>query len=253
MAEKPEICTLGECIAMLGIGETITNDQRTVLRLVKTFVENEARKYCGHDIMRPATPHVTYLPVSNMFRQSEEFVDVQDDKVILGHGYSGTDKLQLPHVYVLNDSTLDVREDFDGYAGQKSGAFATSTKLTKGTDYFLDVSGSGDYSRTGLLIRTAGAWSGKERSIKVTYNAGFTASDLDGEYADVRGAVIDEVVMRYQMRRTQQGQDGAHAFVKSERTGDHTITYDTSMIPKEGLLEETKSKLAAYVRWGLMS
>jgi len=101
----------------------------------------------------------------------------------------GLAALHLKHTPVFKDTTLDVREDLDAPMVAPASAFAASTALTYGDDYWLDItreetiSGTINYiSDTGTIHRY-GSWSNTPRTIKVTYTAGWTAAQLNNGFA----------------------------------------------------------------------
>lgn len=111
--------------------------------------------------------------------------------------YSGTGTmlLSLKARPVYASPTVQVWEDKDGAWGATSGAFASTTALTYGTDFALRLDNGSTLSRSGLLVRLGGTWEkrwyrrtgelsahlGPSRgSIKVTYSGGYTADTLPG-------------------------------------------------------------------------
>lgn len=111
--------------------------------------------------------------------------------------YSGTGTMLLPLKArpVYASPAVQVWEDKDGAWGAASGAFASATALTYGTDFTLKVDDGSTLSRSGLLVRLGGTWEkrwyreagrlspflGPSRgSIKVTYTGGYTADTLPG-------------------------------------------------------------------------
>src|SRR5690606_19172886 len=119
----------------------------------------------------------------------DTYVEITGDRVSLGRGRYGADVLQLPQMFVR--SITSVYEDVNAKAGQGSNDFPASTLLTAGTEYWLDVDETG-LSRSGFLIREAGTWSRRPRTIKVTYVAGLTAAELESDYSDIKDLICEE-------------------------------------------------------------
>lgn len=245
-----EIATIPEIVAELGMTATLTAADEAVLTQIKGRVEDLARRYVKHGIAR--AEYTVYLPGRDVFSpESREYIDVQNDQVILNRSVVDGHILQLPQVYVVNDGTLAVYEDFNAEGGQKAGDFAVGTLLTKGTDYRLDTDDSGELSDSGHLVRITGSWSSRARTIRATFNAGFTAAQLDSTYRDIKDAIINEVVMRFRMRKSQQG-GGGGAIKGYSIGGQVSVTYDTSVLPRSGeLADSTKASLRPYKRIAL--
>lgn len=250
MAEHPEIATLGDCITYLGVGGTISDADRMLLRMIKSRVENAARKYCRHNITQPDTEYTHLLPISRQHAVDHSLLEISGDRAYFYGKFNGTDMLQLPQPYVRSITSL--YEDRDAHAGA-SGDFPASTLLTEDTDYYVDWDETG-LSRSGMIFRDAGNWSTEPRTIQVTYNAGFTASELDGEYLDVRFAIIEETVNQFNVAKSKQGIDGAPGPIRSERIGRYAVTYDTNDISMQhGLSPQALDRLEPYVFMGLLS
>ncbi len=104
--------------------------------------------------------------------------------------------LQLPQIPVRQVSSvyLDQSADF----GQASGAFAASTLLEQGTDYWIEwdrpYSGSTTKGlcRSGCLIND-GNWPATPGSVKVTYRAGYSPDELAG-LADTDATASDGTI-----------------------------------------------------------
>lgn len=110
--------------------------------------------------------------------------------------YGGTDsqKLVLRHRPVHVTPTIQVWVDRGGFFGQASGAFASTTELTYGTDFSLQTDNDdGTQSRCGILVRNRTYWdknwyrqtgylspyrSQSFGTIKVIYSGGYTVDNL---------------------------------------------------------------------------
>lgn len=102
--------------------------------------------------------------------------------------YNGNWTINLPLRQVPVGSVTSVYLDPNGYGGQGTGAFPSSSLQTSGVDYYLELDRSQGGSQSGLLVRIAGVWPGilyKRRgdltaqklpgqgNVKVTYVAGY--------------------------------------------------------------------------------
>lgn len=104
--------------------------------------------------------------------------------------YSGSGLTTLVLRYRPVTAIASIHVDDGGYYGSASGAFASSTLLTDGVDYALDIE-SASLSNTGIVHRIGGVWPSLQKkygsdlvganlagrgNIKVTYTAGFDGS-----------------------------------------------------------------------------
>lgn len=106
---------------------------------------------------------------------------------------TGTQKLPLRSRPVFTTPTIQVFEDAGGYFASASGSFATSTALTYGTDFAVQVDQDDGTSRSGILVKIGGVWLKPSvrsvgflspwvgesfGSIKIVYTAGYTVDTL---------------------------------------------------------------------------
>ncbi|HTI50342.1 MAG TPA: hypothetical protein VL475_05305, partial [Planctomycetaceae bacterium] len=152
-----EICPLSEIIAELGLGDSVTDKDRSLLNATKSRVENAVRQYLDTDVSQPSSDYVLYLPNRRVVTDANEFVDVTPQKrVTFRLATDQGDVLQLPMSWVR--SITEVREDYDAYGGQGSSVFTSDTLLVAGQDYWLDEDSPG-MSRTGHVMRIGAPWS----------------------------------------------------------------------------------------------
>lgn len=137
------------------------------------------------------------------------------------------DMLCLRHIPVRSIS--EVREDPSANANFKTGDFADATVLTNGTDFFLDVNVDG-ISESGFLRRANSIWSLWPRSIKITYQAGYTNEEFAGE-GDIDASPIAEavlicgIILFKQKAVNAKGNGGfLPGPIQSEKLGDYSYT-----------------------------
>ncbi len=110
---------------------------------------------------------------------------------------SGSQNLLLRSRPVYVTPTIAVNADNQGYWGESSGAFASTTALTYGTDFALRLDpGEEGVSRSGILVRISGFWEKptvRQRgylspfvgegfgNVKVVYTAGYVADTLPAQ------------------------------------------------------------------------
>jgi hypothetical protein len=218
------------------------------LEMVWKGVEAEVRRFCGQNIAQPADAYVDFLPESDwhvpvdpLLQQGVGWHDRHSYVVSGGPSHDGH---LLPLRQGLVRSITEIRIDTASSAGTDGSDFPSSTILSSDF-YFLDVAEKDPsdllISRSGIVVYKGGNWPTRRRSIKVTYVAGLTAAELDDEYSDIRLAVCQEVLERYQnLSNPGVGR------VKSERLGDWAVTYATS--DREGRLShELREALHPFV------
>lgn len=250
---QTEIATVNEVLAFLSLSSTVTDDDKALIAMLKTGVENDCRQFVGHGITKPSSDYTHFLPAQNNRSPEEGLVqfDLVGGKAVPISQYTSAGSiLVLPQMFVR--AITSIYEDRAAYAGFGSNAFASSTLLTAGTDYYLDIDSTG-MSLSGHVIRIGTCWSTEPRSIKAVYSAGLTFEELRSEYSFVRDSVILEVIQRFKMVKAQQGatSDG-WAPIKSESFGqEYSVTYATDLISKMfgSLSQRCQDSLSTIVNW----
>lgn len=146
-----------------------------------------------------------------------------------------SDILQLKRKYVLA-SGLVVQE----FAGAQMGQYTSTAweTLTLGEEYYLDLDND-NVSESGHLVRLGAQWPKSRGSVKVTYTAGFTATELSGKVtgaadytdaSDIQLAVILAVEKSYnEIKAYQRNPSGrAPGPITSESVPDYSYTADAS-------------------------
>ena len=114
------------------------------------------------------------------------------------YGGSGTQRMTLRTRPVTASPTITVNIDEAGFYGSASGSFASTTALTYGTDFCLDIDqDDSNTSRSGILVRMNDVWpkpSYRQKgylspfvgqafgTIKVVYSAGWTVDGLPANF-----------------------------------------------------------------------
>lgn len=114
------------------------------------------------------------------------------------YGGTGTQRLTLRTRPVTATPTITVSLDEAGFYGAPSGSFASTTALTYGTDFALDIDQDDNLtSRSGILVRMNNIWEkanyrqkgylspfvGQQfGTIKITYSGGFTVDGLPANF-----------------------------------------------------------------------
>lgn len=256
----PEIVDLGQVIQELGLGSSVTDQDRALMTTVKIDVESQVRRFCGHNIVQPTTPYVEYLPRNPGNVQSVEMYEVVGNQLVSYISTQFGDVLQLSQMWLR--SITSIYEDRAAYGGQKAGDFAAATLLTLGTHYWVnfdkdkadpELNGTQSLAEAGQVIRVGASWSRVPRTIKVTYVAGLTADELDGAWSDIKGVVTDETIGRFKMKKMRKGADSTGAFpIRMERIGgEYSVAYETARVPMNDLSDDSKEKLERFMRIAL--
>lgn len=176
-------------------------------------------------------------------------------------------RLPIREFDVDGENPIDLRIDYDGRAGTRSGSFGSGTIKSVGVDFFpnYDFIDSSGYKvcRDGI-IRSSGLWPQEPGSVKIAYLAGYTAAELAGsdsviDASPIREAVIDEATRRVhkaysRMKKASAGFVGGP--FSSERLGDYSYSVEANSLEKylsssSNLLAETMELLGPFVNWGV--
>lgn len=186
-----DIVSEEEVLSELGFSDP-TEDQLTSIRRLKLAAEKAARRFTGATLTQGTYTH--YLP-----RTEGAAMNV----------------LRLPEWPVRSITSIYL--DHNGYFGQAPNAFAATTILTAGQDYYLNIdrggmSFFGYVTRIGAMMqgRTT-LWPRTPGSVKITYVAGFSSSELSGEATvdelnpqDIRAAVLLTIGARWHALENRQ-------------------------------------------------
>lgn len=246
------ICTKNEVFAYLGL--TPTDAESALMDIVRPMAEDCVRTFVGYTITQQS--HTHFLPVMDGVDGGIESLDVVNNRVAFEYSEE-TDRLCLPERPVR--SITSIYSDSAAYFGQGASDFGAATLLTAGTDYALEYTASG-VSWSGMVRKIAGTWPARAGTVKVTYVAGFSASELSG-VTSVRGpkgvgvgqlklAAIIAAGIAF-----RQGQSANNGAITSERLADYSVTYGKSAEQLFGfkwrLPAQVEDMLADFRRYSL--
>lgn len=192
------IVPFSELQTWLDPAEELEQPQLDRLALLHPLVEAQIARYLGSPVEQAAYTHLLpfgELPASHVLR--------------------------LPHRPVRE--IVSVFVDPTARAGQADAPFPAETQLTEGTEFYLDVQQTG-FSRSGHLIRTAGVWPTRPRTVQVTYTAGWTLEELAGE-SEPNASDLKLAVLLAVMHHWQTAPAAATAPIQQERLGDYQVRY----------------------------
>lgn len=220
------IVTRAEIEAFIGRGEITSDRERWVLEnLILPQAESAVKQHLQNDL--EYAQHVEYLPAGNPRPQEPETLvtawEMIGSQAMPWRREHSTSVLFLRHTPV-HATGLEVREHPGAMGGQLAGSFGALSVLTLGVDYFLDTA-EGTYSFNGKLRRN-GTWTNEPRSIKVTYNGGWQATDFaaGGRANPIKNAVILTAAAGF-WKNEQLRNSGGQGGIRSESIGKYSVSY----------------------------
>jgi hypothetical protein len=236
-----------------------------VLPLIHRSIEKDIEQFLGWNPERRA--YTRTYPKGEPGGRDDYFVGAYG---VIPRAGGTTDVLQLDHKYVLDDGILNVQECAGAYYGKAPGT--TWQTLTKGQDFVLEVdqdesSDGGHVSRSGHLIRMGTEWPKSRGSVKVTYTAGFTATELSGimggeaDYtnaSDIKLAVLQSIGRAYnqaKMHQYSQATGRPGGLVSSESIDGYSYSLDGAVAQATmglgmTLPPEVQARLQKYRKYG---
>ena len=221
-----KICTDVELQYITG---QLSGTSLSLLQQLRDWVESAARQFVRHQI--------TYGTFTDEFYPRREMTGVVVDEQfeLVGQKVAASVWRSDQSVIVLSQKFVktitSVYEDLDAEFGKGSGDFAADTLLTEADDYVLDQK-SANFSTTGRLIRLSQSWPTAPGTVKVTFTAGLSETELEDEYIFIKRAIADEVTTRYWAAKAMQNKmgPGAGVITSSSIQGDFNEKYDTSIV-----------------------
>lgn len=253
------IVDISEIMAFLGLGTSPTEGQLGLVTLIHGPTENSVRRHLNYDVVANTYAGELHPRVDSVPDRDRLVDSIGGRAVIVSRARSRNNVILLRNIPVLNDSNLEVREDRAAFAGQASGAFATATILTKGVDYYLDVTDAdNDLSVTGKIVRVGSGWPAEKGTVKVAYRAGYTADQLGAAETDtnkldvsaIKLGTLEAIQDVFNQATSRQSTSGGSGAIKSERLGNYSVTYDLESIRgTTGLSSRVRKRLQPFKRY----
>lgn len=255
----------------LGLSGSATDEEKAMVTLGVRRAEGAVKRYLRYDpAQRVRTEFYPREDADSNGSRAQIWEADSDEAYVRRLASASSDQLQLSHLPVRQKDTaganaIDLRIDYDGRFGTRSGSFAAPTQQTEGTDFWpvydlLDSSGYGVCSDG--ILRSEGRWPGTPGAVKVTYLAGYTAAELNGQDAKldaspITGAVLTESarIIKRALVVYKKGRAGHVAGpLISERLGDYSYQLGgaaatTLFGGTWDLLPETVERLRDYVNF----
>lgn len=270
-ADSGRIVLLSDLLLLLGIGSTATTLETDIARHSLTIAEGAVIRHLKYNpVMSVRTE---FYPGINFAGQRNPVWDANDTHAYVRELSVGVgDELQLLGLPLRQadsngSNAIEVRVDFDGRAGSRSGSFGTDTIKVEGEDFFPNYdfvdSGSRKVARDGM-IRSNGLWPAQAGSVKVTYVAGYTAAEFAGtdsilDASPIREAVVDEATRRVHKAYSRMKKRVGFGVgpLTSENIGDYSYSADGAILAQlvgssSDIMAETALKLEDFVNYGAM-
>ena len=251
----------------LGLSSSPTDEERAVVQQAVTKAEGAVRKFLGYD---PSSQSRTeYYPQQDFLPSNAAAVwEVSDTEAYLRRLSSASvDELQLKHIPVRSHPAIDLRIEYDGRFGTKTGSFAIETLKVEGTDFwpqYDSVDSSGYRVCNDGIIRSLGRWPTEPGSVKIIYTAGYTAAELEGQDAIIDASPIMDATVEEALRRAKKvltlwrksSRVGHSAgVVTSENLGEYSYSLSTGVMDKllsaGSLSSESRDKLQSFCMMNL--
>lgn len=262
------IIDVSELQIQLGLTGTVTDHERAVMLLSIRQAEGEIRRHLKYDPVR--TTRTEYYPVQDL-NASRMAVWEANDTEAYQRRYNNAvgSQLQLKHIPIRSNVSIQVFIDYDGRFGKRSGSFASETERTEGSDFWASFDQVDDNSEsvcTDGILMSVGLWPTEPGSVKVIYSAGYTPSELRGESilldaTPIWSACLDEAIRRSKKIFVNQKSDTGLSFssgpVVTESIGSYSRSVDATIASKlfgelSGLTNESKEKLEGFVHYGMV-
>jgi len=268
-----KIADISDVLLMLGLASGATEEQRAWAQFALNAAEAAVTRHLRYN---PALgQRVEYYPNMDFSLTGRtgtwEVSDTQAYYRTLSE--SAVDEIQVSHLPIRasdenGENPIDLRIDYDGRSGTRSGSFAAGTQQTEGSDFFpnYETQDANGYSvcRDGI-IRSEGRWPNQPGSVKITYMSGYTQDEFRGNGGNIDAfpiyeTVISEAVRRVKKISTRAKRVGAGLTVgplTSENLGDYSYSADGAVLGKlvgtdDDLMYESVLKLNEYINYGAM-
>jgi hypothetical protein len=210
------------------------------------MTDSAIKAFLGYQVVQATYNHI--VPDVDMFVVNQNDLGLPVDVIVnrIAYAFPGPPViLQLPEIPVRSISTFAM--DYAALGGQQATDFAAATDITQGTQYYIDydcpdpgqtVPYKSGVCWTGHLRAWIGVFSGRQRTMQVTYTAGFSPDELDGKVqlgyrncVSIKYAAIQTAAAAFlQAKATQNNGIGAQGPIVMEKLGDAQFQYSESAV-----------------------
>lgn len=243
------------------VGGASANDAGLLLMAI-AGAEGAIRRFLGYDPVYAT--RVEYYPIRDAGQMGRETLwEISPTMAYERRVAQGSaDALIVRHLPIRSITELKI--DYDGRAGTRSGSFGSETVKTEGTDFWPNydmVDSDGARVCNDGVIRSQGRWPDVAGSIKLTYYAGYKPRELNGQDTLIDASPIwSACLMEIQRRMIKLSQlqkrtgAGFSGPLTSENLGDYSYTSDSAllgiMVGGSNLLPESMDQLSPFVNYG---
>jgi hypothetical protein len=253
----------------MGVTSPTTNETTVMTASVKRAISSVIQVLRYDPVLRVRTE---YYPRMDFAAGTGGVWEVDENQAYFRSlSEAASDELQVQHIPIRESGiagadAIDLRIDYDGRFGTRSGSFAVATLKVEGTDFFptygLIDSATRKVCNDGI-IRSEGTWPLQAGAVRLIYAAGYTPTELTGDDAVIDAsaiyeAVIDESVRRFQRGMTRiKGTAGFKTPLLSENMGDYSYSQDSKVFGQvmsygAAVMAETALKLEPFVNMGVL-
>lgn len=254
------IVDTSEVLINLGLAETVTENERSVVQSAITRAEGAVKRYIGYDpVQRTRTEYYPQADLGGSYGEGTWIVE-GNSAVLRSNSRASTSELFVQHLPIRSISSLAI--DFDGRSDTQANAF-TDVK-TEGTDFWPNygkVDSSGNQVCLDGIIRSIGRWPTNPNTVKIVYTAGYTEDEFHGQDEILDASPIWDAVLSESIRRAKQAFAQAKqrfgfapGMLGGERLGDYSYTLHPNSVNTlfggiNDLLPESQQKLSDYTNW----
>lgn len=237
-------------------GMTIPDSGLTLLTLLQPMIEAAVEERLGFSVAQAS--YTEFYPVgeTNRYTQDEpnimSFEKTPSGQVIGASRWSREQRyIQLANIPVR--SITSVYENYAAWNGGTADGDWPSNTLLPASAYRLDLESSG-FCWTGQLIKNYGVWPGVQRSVKVTYTAGFSAGEIAAKYSPIKMAVLTALQDAYIDIVSKSATGGLGGIPASVGIEDFSVSFNTLASQTNGmsgmvaLSPKASAMLMPYIR-----
>lgn len=278
------LVTEAELRAALGLTETITDVERGLIQLILPAVSSRVNKFLGYNpeqaVRTELVPRseIAGGPAMQGPNTDYDYIsNTSNTRAILRPYASQGRTLQLSYLPIRAVVSLYLNQA--AYAGQATNAFPSTCLMTQGSDFWVEFDEplASDpmkgYGPSGCLF-SQGIWPVTPASVKVSYRAGYSPTELRGMAAEDevasdgtitqasvdagginRAALLTAVRMFHEMivysKKSRTGFNPGP--VSSESLGDYSYSQGTVNGIADmsvSLPSEAREELEPFVNWG---
>lgn len=246
----------------LGLSSSPTDEERAIVQQAVVKAEGAVMKFLGYDPSQQS--RTEFYPQINLSPSGGASVwEVNDTEAYeRKQSSSATDELQLKHIPIRSVPAIDLRIEYDGRFGAKTGSFAVAAKKVEGVDFWAQydsLDSSGNKICNDGILRSFGMWPSEPGGVKVVYTAGYTTAELEGQDLAVDASPIMDAIVEEALRRAKKvlvlwkknSRTGHNAgIITSEGLGEYNYSLSTGVIDKMlsagGISLESREKLQPF-------